>query len=394
MEATPKPAAQPAFPGQGLPRIAFVGPIAKPGKPADGGYEAANRRTIDLLRKRKLTVLEFPYPCPGGSIIRKSATYAYGFAEIAASLIRQRAGWDILHITPHVRHFITAEAWLCRIGQRLGRPALLDMRAGSLIAGYQKRGRRYRRALERLIAGADLVGIEGMAYAPFVRRWTHTQPFYFPNYVVHREDWAHIERPAPNEAGSIKLTTLGRLVPAKGVELAIDLTEHLRASGSPVDLEVIGTGEPAYVERLKSRSQSLPVSFAGALPPNEIGSRLAARHFFIFATTHPGEGQSNALTEAMALGVVPICSDNGFNREVVGRAGIVLPKAAGADMYANAVRALCSSDKSWLSASQEACRRVQANFTDQTVIPQLIDAYQRLWRNNLAPSRPPLSNAA
>jgi glycosyltransferase involved in cell wall biosynthesis len=381
-------------PRQELPRIAFVGPIAEPGKPASGGYEAANRRTVDLLRQHGVNVLELPYSIARGSVVRKSATYALGFAEIAARLTWQRADWDILHITPHLRQFLTAEACLCHIAQTLRRQVFLDIRAGALMADYEKRGRRYRRALEQFLTRANLLAIEGLAYAPFVRQWYDKELFYFPNYVIHREEPAHVHRPAPNQAGTIRLVTVGRLVPAKGVELAIDLTEHLRRSGSPVHLEVIGRGDPAYIERLKTRSQLLPVSFTGSLPPHEIASRLAKRHFFIFATTHSGEGHSNALTEAMALGVVPVCSDNGFNRDVVGNAGIVLPKTANVEMYADAVRSICSNDRSWLNASLNASNRVQSNFTDHIVLPQLIDTYKRLFRNDGAVPRRPLRSAA
>ena len=394
MKAFSKPPGAPTQSSEVRPRIAFVGPIAEPGKPAGGGYEAANRRTIDLLRQRGVTVLEFPYPVAGGSVARKSATYALRFAEIAAKLMWQKTAWDILHITPHLRQFIVAEAWLCQVAQKLSRPVFLDIRAGTLISDYQERGRLYRHALEQFLARADLLAIEGLAYASFVRQWCDREVFYFPNYVVHKDELKNISRPSPDQAGAIKLVTVGRLVPAKGVELAIDLTEHLQRSGSGVDLEVIGTGEPAYVERLKARSQSLPVNFTGALPASDIFRRLTARHFFIFATTHFGEGHSNALTEAMALGVVPICSDNGFNRDVVGNAGTVLPKASSVELYANAVRTLCSSDKAWLSGSLEASGRVHCNFTDQIVLPQLLETYQRLARNNTASAHQSLRSAA
>ena len=33
-------------------RIIYIGPIAQPGKPAIGGYEAANRKNIDALKNK------------------------------------------------------------------------------------------------------------------------------------------------------------------------------------------------------------------------------------------------------------------------------------------------------------------------------------------------------
>ncbi len=360
------------------PRIAFAGPIAEKGKPAIGGYEAANRRTIDLLRQCRQDVLELPYPVAQGSVIRKSAIYARGFAGIAGALLRRRHDWDILHITPHLRQFLPAEALLVRMARRLGKRVLLDLRAGTLISGYNERGPHYRGAFQRFLASADLLAVEGQCYSPFVRQWSDKPVFYFPNYVVQRDAMRHRPREAPGEAGCIRLTTLGRIVPAKGVELALDLTEHLQSAGSPVHLEIIGSGEAAYVERLKLASRSLPVQFAGGLPPAEVAERLASRHFFIFPTAHPGEGHSNALTEAMAAGLVPICSDHGFNRDIVGLSGVILPKTASAADYARAVSKIGCDDRAWSKASKEALERVQSHYTDRIVIPQLIDAYLRL----------------
>ena len=357
------------------PRIAFVGPIAEPGQPAGGGFAAANRRTIDLLRAQGLKVLEFPYPAAEGSILRKSATYGLRFTEIAAGLIRSRRGWDILHITPMLRQFLVAELIICQVPRKLNRTLFLDLRAGGIIYTYNKRGPRYRRALGGLISKANFLAIEGQVYADFVRQWRSDDPFYFPNYVVWKNEFENIQRQAPSEAETIRLVTVGRIVPGKGVELAIELTELLNTSGYRADLEIIGNGDPNYVSILKARSLSLPVNFTGALALDKIVHSLAKRHFFVFATTHLGEGHSNALTEAMAVGVVPICSDNGFNSNVVGGAGVVLPRDASAQDYADAIKHHCGSEATWRAASQHALKRTRSNFSDKVVLPKLIDAY-------------------
>ena len=43
-------------------KILYFGPIAEEGKPAVGGYEAANRKNIDELRRNDIEVIEFPNP--------------------------------------------------------------------------------------------------------------------------------------------------------------------------------------------------------------------------------------------------------------------------------------------------------------------------------------------
>lgn len=43
-------------------KILYFGPIAESGKPALGGFEAANRKNIDKLRQLRIDVEEFPIP--------------------------------------------------------------------------------------------------------------------------------------------------------------------------------------------------------------------------------------------------------------------------------------------------------------------------------------------
>ena len=90
-------------------------------------------------------------------------------------------------------------------------------------------------------------------------------------------------------------------------------------------LEIIGTGEPAYVEMLVARTRDLPIVWHGALTPGEVRSHLAAAHFFVFPTVHRGEGHSNALTEAMASGHACVSYDISVVREVLGDTGLLVP---------------------------------------------------------------------
>ncbi len=102
---------------------------------------------------------------------------------------------------------------------------------------------------------------------------------------------------------------------------------------------------------------------------------LASAHYFIFPTRHDGEGHSNALTEAMAEGLVPICSDNGFNRSVVGDAGRVLPVDATASDYAQAIADI-GTGAAWNELSRAASRRIAERFTGMVVLPVLIESYR------------------
>ena len=173
----------------------------------------------------------------------------------------------------------------------------------------------------------------------------------------------------------IRIVFLGRVVPEKGIETAIGAVQALEEMGVRAHLDVIGGGEESYASDLQRRTASAPVTWHGALPPDVIRAKLAMAHYFVFPTHHNGEGHSNALTEAMAEGLVPICSDNGFNRSVVGDTGRILPLDASAKDYAKSIVDI-GSGTAWRELSRAASRRIAEHFTGVVVLPVLIESYR------------------
>ena len=356
--------------------VAFCGPIAKPGAPARGGYEAANRRTIDLLRQHGLDVIELAYPTATGSRSSKALTYLRGHANIARELLKRRGAYSLLHITPHFRQFILPEALICCLAWLLRRPVLLDIRAGALIHFYQNGSMLYRRCVDMLLHRAECIGIEGREYESFICERRAGPILYFPNFVLNKEITQSSTAP-PSITARIKLVVIGRLIPQKGIENAISCAEILKRQGVNAELTVIGRGDSSYEAYLKVRASGLPVDWLGALPPDDVRRHIRGKHFFLFATSHIGEGHSNALTETMAQGVVPICSSNGFNESVVGDSGVILPMSASASDYAQTIIQILL-EGSWARLSAHAQTRVHENFSCQTILTSLISQYNRM----------------
>ncbi len=358
--------------GPGAVRIAYCGPIAQPGRPARGGYESANRRLIDDLRLRGADVLEFAYPLALGSKLAKGLAYTRRFTAIAFELVQQRRRFEILHLTPLYRQFIYAEALLCLVAWSLGKRVMFDIRAGSFVQHYRNRGVAYRKLVDALMARADSLAVEGREMMPFAEARHEGPILYLPNYVNPRG--AQVQSSATPGSDVVRIVFLGRVVPEKGIETAIAAIDALRDRGLSARLEVIGDGDPDYIGALKCRTASLPVTWHGSLTPEAIRTELAAAHFFIFPTRHFGEGHSNALTEAMAEGTVPICSAHGFNRSVVAEAGTILSSEAGAADYADAIATIWSNG-SWPELSAAARARVTRHFTGDVVVAGLVSCY-------------------
>ena len=73
------------------------------------------------------------------------------------------------------------------------------------------------------------------------------------------------------------------------------------------------------------------------MAPSQLKETLKNMNFFIFPSTHSGEGQSNSLIEAMCAGLIPIASDNGFSKDVLGNCGKIITDRVNPNEYKEAI---------------------------------------------------------
>lgn len=114
------------------------------------------------------------------------------------------------------------------------------------------------------------------------------------------------------------LVVVARLTSQKRVELALEAAGVLRDIGRALPLLIVGDGpEREHLER-RCRTLALEefVSFAGSVPPEEIGGLLSGRAVMLFPARDEGFGLVAA--EAFMAGVsVVACSDGGGVLDVV-----------------------------------------------------------------------------
>lgn len=360
-------------------RVALCGPIARPGEPAGGGYEAANRRTCDALVRRGAQVWELPYPAGVSGRTAKALAYGLHFARTALALLMRPGRYDLLHLTPLNQRFAWAEHLLMRCARLAGKPVLMDVRAGTFVRCYRGGSDGYRRIIDASLALATRVAVEGESYLEFVAPRARATPLYFPNYVSHPAACADATRPAPRPGAALRLLYVGRMVPEKGIPVLLQAARALARLGWACEIDLVGSGPPDRLAAWRFSHGDLAVTWHGALEPQALRRVVAQAHFFVFPTRHEGEGHSNALNEAMAAGVVPVCSDQGFNAQVVGPAGVVLPGSAAAIDYARAIDAVLLADR-WGGLSQAARWRVATLFSEDANLPALFAIYRAMRR--------------
>jgi glycosyltransferase involved in cell wall biosynthesis len=355
--------------------IVLVGPIARIGDVPRGGYQACNQRTLVALINNNVRVVALCYPEPVGSRVSKAFSYFLGFSILLWKLIVTKK--NVIHITGLYKHFIYAELLFVFFSKFSRCKVIYDIRAGSAIRFYYSKSSIYRWAFRSVLLMSDKVMIEGAEYLEFVRTISGKTAFLLPNHVSLSSNSDNFRQCLNKLSDSMTLIYAGRLVQSKGIDVVLGAASILRMRKLRVKLKIVGSGESEYVSQLKSNYSHPDNEWLGLMAASEVLANFSISHFFLFPTIHPGEGHSNALTEAMAAGCVPITSENGFNKSVVGVCGCVLPLSATKFDYADAIIEILNNSF-WSKMSIAAKKRARKKFDTHKIVNSLISEYQAL----------------
>jgi colanic acid/amylovoran biosynthesis glycosyltransferase len=162
-------------------------------------------------------------------------------------------------------------------------------------------------------------------------------------HVVHCgvdvAEYSPVER--ASRTGCLRVLTIGRLVPEKGLGVLIDAVAELGRSGTSVEVTVVGDGtlRQQWMDRAQARGVGDSIRFVGALGRDEV------RRWFdwadVFCLTSFAEGVPVVLMEAMACGLPVVSTRIAGIPELVedGTAGVLVPPGR-PDLVAAALRLL------------------------------------------------------
>jgi glycosyltransferase involved in cell wall biosynthesis len=356
--------------------ILVCGPIASEDNPSRGGFQSSNLRLLQTLRRLGYSSHGIPYPYTWGeTVFEKALTYVKGFLKIIVNIIpHMRRGPTILHITPLVKEFIIPELVICYIAKIFMAKLVVDIRAGSQINHYNSKSFLYRVLYGMMLRRADAIAYEGHIYDDFIASIApRISRHYLPNFLPMEflKD-TQIE----TRIGGPHLVYVGRVSQAKGALQSIRAFRELRMNFVESTLTLIGTADADCMPEL-SPEPEVGIFYTGPLSSDEIKVRLDKSHFFIFLTSWKGEGHSNALTEAMARGCVPVCTDHGFNRSIVGDCGHIVQDRDDISHISSLIGNTWNSHE-WLQLSQRARNRVRLNFCEDCVGTSLNKLYGSL----------------
>lgn len=127
---------------------------------------------------------------------------------------------------------------------------------------------------------------------------------YYPPFLPY--DLNELER--KRDKKTIQLLFVGRLIPLKHPEFALEATKTLLQKGHSVQLTYIGNGP--LEQQLRDSAQPIQnkVRFLGSMPPEVVREYMAKSHILVF-TSNALEGWGAVVNEAMNAGCAIVASD-------------------------------------------------------------------------------------
>lgn len=370
-----------------MKNIIFYGPLGKLGSTIVGGSETGNWRTIELLEKKsdKVIPIRKPYHISRnflGEVIyifHLFFFHLYFFLKVI-SIKKPK----VVHICGYYFNMIYFEYFMLLLSKMAGAKVVYEIRAGGLINSFTSRNSIYKLVLRKLLQNSSIIMTQGASDIEFIKKLTNTPIFHYPNYI--KDDLMPIKiNKKRHESNFIEIVYFGRISPQKNILFIIEVCSILKKKGIAFKLEMIGgpdkmyskANDRNYIDIIKEKVETEDLGeFVSFLPPQNQQSLfkiLQSKHFFLFPSIEPREGHSNALTEAMACGVVPLVSLSGFNRSVVGNDSLVI-ESYHPELYAKALQEIWINDQ-WEDFSLQMRNRVKDNFTETIVSRTLFSAY-------------------
>ena len=168
-----------------------------------------------------------------------------------------------------------------------------------------------------------------------------------------------------------RIISVGRIAPAKNLDLILDVFELLREQSVSYVGELIGgpatPEEVVYARRIEERARALSVTYHGPLPHAEALKLLTGASIFVSASSTGSVDK--AVLEASAAGVVPLFVSEAFET-ALGVAELRMPLEAQA--FAREIETVLASPQKLEQYAQAVRARVQEKHELTSLIPRLV----------------------
>jgi glycosyltransferase involved in cell wall biosynthesis len=257
------------------------------------------------------------------------------------------------------------------------RPLILDIRGGSFVPWLKSAGWMQRAMAHWVLKHAAIVLGQGVAVVKYLKPQYGDKVHYFPNFVQAGYLPASVEpRCVQPEIGVI---FVGYCYSGKGVFELVEGCARAAQGGLSLRLTLVGAESTDFQEYLDNCPipAGLRIFRCGAREFDEVQSFLAGHDVFCFPSRHVGEGHSNAVTEAMAHGLVIVTTRHGFIPEMLDESSAYFLQSGSADEIADSLVHIDTHREEARWKADSARFTVQQRFTEANVLGQLRRLYRR-----------------
>lgn len=360
-----------------MKKIVLFGPLGNNiPKERIGGAEKGCRRSICLLEENNFDVIAIEKPTMFYGIKRFVTGYYHCIIKLIGEL--RKKDESVFYLIGFYDKQIYLEAFMIFLAHLFKRKIVYEPKNGGLVKLYNSSSAMYKKASDYIFRNSNVIFCQGMEYVRFLEKSGYVNQIYLPNYISNENQRYYLEN--DEQSRRFDIIYVGRLTKDKNVELVIDAFEEIVRCKKDARLVLIGGAEDTYKRKLMEKLGNCGILkstvITGVLQFKDISKYLMSAKYFVFPSNNKSEGHSNALTEAMYFGVVPIASDIGFNRDVIGNDELIVEKYNASD-YASKILAI-EEDRHWLQLSTCVRKRVLNEFTENAVIDRYLGVLNKL----------------
>ena len=198
--------------------------------------------------------------------------------------------------------------------------------------------------------------------------------FHSTKIITNHIDINQFEFKKPKKERIIKTASIGRLSPAKSLDVLIDAIFHLIKKGYNVQHYHAGTGELQSSLEALVASKNLHEHFLFFGETDDVSNFLEDKYLFILSSSY--EGYPNVIMEAMACGKAIVSTDCGDVSFLVedGKNGFIVP-IEDSEIIANKVEVLLNDDILLNKFSKNSRIKAENNFQLSHLVSETIKAY-------------------
>src|SRR5438552_7509408 len=178
-------------------------------------------------------------------------------------------------------------------------------------------------------------------------------------------------------SGPLRIGMLARLDPVKGHDMVLRALGILKDQGLDFRFSTWGEGEPAAIERLRSRAGELGIADRAEFRSACESPWDALESMDVFVSASLAEGMSNAIMEAMGAGRVVVATDVGDTSLLLGPAespsGVLFAPSDKA--LADAIAAVASDRNRAVALAVRAKQKAAREFS----VAAMVDAYEAVY---------------